>query len=565
VNPTIKQIKDTYKGDVQFSFVHNALPFHKDAHLAAMALVAAQNQGKFWEMHDKLFANQKALKRPELEKYGAELGLDMEKFKADLGNKEISAFVDQNRAMSNAVGATGTPAFFINGNALKGAQPFPKFKEVIDKEIAAADAAGKKGEAWLKERLKANNADLAKYYVDGVEPPKVAAPKPSSRPVDRTVYKVDVNNDTDPIKGNKDAAVTLAVFSEFQCPFCSRIKPTFDKVEETYGDKVRIVFKHNPLPFHKDAFKASEASMCAMEEGKFWEMHDKLFANMKALKVADLEKYAGELGLNPEKFKACLGSNKYKEKIEGDQDLASKVTARGTPNTFVNGRKLTGAKPFAEFKTVIDEEIKKAEARLAKGTSAKDLYAEIIKNGKVFQPLEDKVNAFDLGKGVIKGKKNAKIQIVEFSDFQCPFCSRVTAPLYAVKKHYGDQAVISFKNFPLSFHKQAMNAAEAFLCAGDQKKGWEMHDKMFAGQKELADDKYAVWAGELGLKVDPFKKCMDEDTHKALIQAEMAEGRKAGVRGTPSIYINGRKFSSPTGYNLKAFTSIIDKHILNVK
>ena len=110
-----------------------------------------------------------------------------------------------------------------------------------------------------------------------------------------------------------------------------------------------------------------------------------------------------------------------------------------------------------------------------------------------------------------------------------------------------------------------MPAAEAFLCAGAQGKGWEMHDKMFAAQKELADDKYAVWAGELGLKVDEFKKCMDTDKFKGQVEKEMAEGRKAGVRGTPSIYINGRKFSSPTGYNLKAFTSIIDKEILGAK
>ena len=379
VHRDLKPANVLFDGDkVKIVFKQNPLSFHKDAKPAAAASLAAHEQGKFWEMHDKLFANQKALKKADLEKYAGELGLDMEKYKAALGDKAIGDFVDQNRAMANAVGATGTPAFFINGTPLKGAQPFPKFKEAIDKEIAAADAAGKKGTAWLKERLKANNADLAKYYVDGVAPPKVAPPKPRQRPVDRTVYKVDVDNDVDPIKGNKDALVTVAVFSEFQCPFCSRIKPTLAKIEETYGDKVRFVFKHNPLPFHKEAFKAAEASMCAKDQGRFWEMHDRLFDDQEALTPTHLMDHAESLGLNMERFQRCLDTQTHMDKVERHMEQAAKVMARGTPNTFINGRKLAGAKPLEQFTSVIDEEFQKAKDLVSKGTAPGDLYREII-------------------------------------------------------------------------------------------------------------------------------------------------------------------------------------------
>ncbi|MGM0575692.1 MAG: DsbA family protein [Myxococcota bacterium] len=567
VNPTIDKVMKEYDS-VRLCFGHNALPFHKDAKLAAIASMAAHQQGKFWEMHDKLFENQRNLKRDDLVKYAEELELDVEKFKEALDDEKMAEFVENNRAVANATGATGTPGFFINGKVLKGAQPFPKFQEVIEAEVEAmGDEAGK--DAYTA-RTKENNKDLAAYIFEGKEPPKVADAKKKKkeqkpRPVDRTVYKVTVDEDADPILGNKDALVTLAVFSEFQCPFCKRVKPTLDKITEEYGDKVRFVFKHNPLPFHKQAMPASLAAACAQDQGKFWEMHDKLFENQRALGEDDLKKYAKELGLDVAKWQKCFDSEKYADKIEADQELAGKVTARGTPNTFVNGRKLTGAKPFDEFKQVIDEEIEKAEKLIEQNddVTAENVYEHVVKDGKVFEPLADKVNEFEIDEqSAIKGETDAKVRIVEFSDFECPFCARVGKPLEQVKEHYGDKAAIVFKHFPLSFHKQAMPASLASECAREQGKFWEFHDLAFANQKELGEENFFAWAKELDLKEDQFKKCFESKKYKDKIEANMAEGRKAGVRGTPTIYINGQKFTSPSGYNLNAFAKVIDKHIL---
>ncbi|MFT7578637.1 MAG: protein-disulfide isomerase [Myxococcota bacterium] len=560
VNPTIAQIKKEYGDQVQLQFMHNALPFHKQAKGAAIAAVAADQQGKFWEMHDKLFENQKKLTATDLRGYAEGLGLDMARYDKDIKDPALATFVDKNQAIANAVGARGTPSFFINGKSLRGAQPFAQFKTVIDAEIAEADKASQKGSSFWEGRTKVNNAALHSYIYGGKTPPKTA-PRPTPPP-DRTVYKVDIDEKNDAIKGSNDAPVTIVVFSEFQCPFCKKIMPTSAEIEKAYGDKVRTVFKHNPLPFHKDAMPASTAALCAKDQGKFWEMHDKLFENQRNLGGADLEKYATELGLEMAAWKTCFGSDKYKAQILADQELAGKVTARGTPNSFVNGRKLTGAKPFAEFKTVIDEELKKAEALVAKGTKASDVYAKVIANGKVFEPLEAKVNTFKLEGSPMKGKADAKIQIVEFSDFQCPFCSRVTKPLLDVKAHYGDDAVIAFKHFPLSFHKEAMPAAVASMCALDQGKFWEYHDQLFANQKALKDDNLKTYAKNIGLDEAKFSTCLSSDAHKAKVTADMAEARAAGVRGTPTLFINGRKFNSPSGYNVQAFTSVIDKYLL---
>ena len=157
------------------------------------------------------------------------------------------------------------------------------------------------------------------------------------------------------VKGKKDAAITIVEFSEFQCPFCSRVNPTIAQIQKEYGDKVRVVFKHNPLSFHKDAPLAAEAALAAAAQGKGWEMHDLMFKNQRALKRPELEKYAAEIGLNIAKFKADLDAGKYKAQVAADQKLAGELKARGTPHFFINGRRLAGAQPYPAFKALIDE------------------------------------------------------------------------------------------------------------------------------------------------------------------------------------------------------------------
>jgi len=557
VGPTLKEIKTTYGDKVKVTFLHQPLPFHPNARPAALAAEAARKQGKFWEMHDKLFANQQALSPADFEKYAGEIGLNVEQFKKDVGDPTLGAIVAQHQAIANAVGATGTPAFFINGKNLRGAQPVEEFKKLIDEEVTAA--AANKGEGYVKERLKTNNAALYSFVYEGKAAPKVEAPKPQ---VDKTVYKVSVDPAVDAIKGEPNALVTAVVFSEFQCPFCKKIEPTLQQLATDYAGKIRFVFKHSPLPFHKDAMPASNASLCAKEQGKFWEMHDKLFENQQALDAPSLEKYATEVGVDGAKWKKCFDASTYNAQILADQELGGKVTARGTPNVFINGRKLTGAKPVEEFKTVIDEEMKRAEAVVAKGIAADKVYDELIKDGKVFEPLEEKVNAFKLDASPTKGKKDAKIQIVEFSDFQCPFCSRVAAPLKDLEAKYGDKMSVTFKHFPLSFHKEAMPAAMASMCAHEQGKFWEYHDQLFANQKALATDNLKQYATTAGLDIAKYDACVASNKFQAQIDADMAEARDAQVRGTPTLFINGRKFNSNTGYNVEAFTSVIEKSIL---
>ena len=124
-----------------------------------------------------------------------------------------------------------------------------------------------------------------------------------------------------------------------------------------YGDKVRLVFRHYPLPFHPHAQKAAEASLCADDQGKFWQMHDALFDHQQALEPEQLKVYAKELGLDPAKFDACLDSGQKAAQVEKDKEAGSKAGVNGTPAFFINGLQLSGAQPQEEFEALIDQEL----------------------------------------------------------------------------------------------------------------------------------------------------------------------------------------------------------------
>lgn len=186
-------------------------------------------------------------------------------------------------------------------------------------------------------------------------------------------YKVDYKLEpvrvevaaTGPSKGSASAPVTIVEFSDFQCPFCSRLTPTIAEVEKKYGDKVRVVFRQFPLSFHQNAQKAAEASLCALDQGKFWEMHDAMFANQNNLAVDQLKAKAAELGMKADTFNKCIDSGEKAAAIQADQKAGSAAGVTGTPAMFVNGRFINGAVPIDQITPVIDDELRRASSKTA--------------------------------------------------------------------------------------------------------------------------------------------------------------------------------------------------------
>ena len=345
--PTVRQLLDKYGKDVSLVWMNQPLPFHEHAMDAATAFQAAARQSpdKAWALHDKMYENNTALARADIEKYAEGAGLNMARFKKDWDDPKIKSEVDEDSKTGTAAGANGTPTFFINGNQLVGAQEASAFEAIIDAQIKKADALLKKGTP-----LKDVYDKLSQEAVNAAPAAAQAAPQPD--------VKQDVKVGDAPVLGPASAKVTLVAFSDFQCPFCGRAAPTIKQLEDDYKGKIRVAFKQLPLPFHDHAHLAAEAALAANEQGKFWQYHDKLFANQQALDRPSLEKYAADLGLDMGKFRAALDSGKFKERVDRESKEGAAVGATGTPTFFINGRKLVGAQPIDQFKSVIDAELK---------------------------------------------------------------------------------------------------------------------------------------------------------------------------------------------------------------
>lgn len=248
--------------------------------------------------------------------------------------------------------------------------------KTVDELIAAEGAGGEPTaveiEAWFKD----NQARVGGRTLDQVRPQiadllrnqrrKDASDKLEQRlrserkvAVKFEPHRLQFANEGAPTKGKKDVPVTLVEFSDFQCPYCQAVAPVLHQVAEKYGDKVQIIYRQFPIPsLHPFALKAAEASLCANEQGKFWEMHDAMFADQNKLAVSDLKKTAGQLGMDQKKFDKCLDTGRYVEQVQNDQKEGQKAGINGTPAMFINGTYVEGGSvPYATLASLIDKEL----------------------------------------------------------------------------------------------------------------------------------------------------------------------------------------------------------------
>ncbi|HWE24059.1 MAG TPA: thioredoxin domain-containing protein, partial [Myxococcales bacterium] len=404
--------------------------------------------------------------------------------------------------------------------------------------------------------------------------PRTAAQQPALPPGSDIVYKVALGSA--PVKGDPEAKVTIVEFSDFQCPFCGRAIPVLKQVESRYGKDVRIAFKHNPLPMHPDAPYAARAAIAAGKQGKFWQMHDKLFeANIalaqtpNGLKPEAIDAMARELELDLERFHRDVDSQEAKDQVEADQAQARSLGASGTPYFYVNGQRIAGAQQFEQFKLVIDSAMKRADAALARGVPRNELYEALVKDGQSGPPAPPPQQAapaaqahhVDIGAdSPWTGAKNAKVTIVEFSDFQCPFCLRAEPTIQKILETYKGNVKLVWRNQPLPFHQNALPAAKAAMAAHKQGKFWEMHKLMFAHQQELSEAKYEEWAKQIGLDMNRWRKDKESPELAAAIAADSRYGTQMGADGTPAFFINGRLVSGALPF--ETFKPMIDEEIV---
>ena len=575
VQPTLNELREKYGDRIRIVWRDNPLPFHKEAKLAAQAAREARRQGgdaKFWAMHDTLFDNQRALKRDDLVRYAGYVGLNLKAFGRALDRDRHRGPIERDQELAAKLGARGTPGFFINGRFLSGAQPLARFVEVIEDEIAITDKMLRDGVAPKKLY-----ATLIKGGLEKADKPPAKARK---RPDPEAVYKIPVGPAA--TWGPATAPVTIVEFADFQCPFSMRVQATLRQVRDRYGPKVRLVYRHNALPFHKDARLAAQASEEAHRQGRFWEYHDRLFDNQRALKRDDLARYAEELGLDMRAFHRALDAETHGGRVDADQKLTSSVGASGTPSFFINGRLLRGAQPFDAFVTMIDAELAKAEKKIADGVPRKRLYERIIEKGATApqliegegeaaaaRPAADHVYELELARRApSKGRRRAPVVIQVFSDFQCPFCQRVRPTLDKLMREHRRDVRLVWRHYPLPFHSEAFKAAEAAHEVFEQKGKkafWRYHNLLFDNQRSLEREDLERYARRIGgIDMRRFRKALDTDKHRARVLEDMDAVKKAGARiGTPSFFINGRLLQGAQPY--EAFEEAVERALKEAK
>lgn len=207
----------------------------------------------------------------------------------------------------------------------------------------------------------------------------------------------------------------------------------------------------------------------------------------------------------------------------------------------------------------IDEIERTQKEIIAKLDAVAQNQEKILKFFQPRQPADDtKVHNIPVGSSPVKGDRNAPVNIVEFSDFQCPYCAQLQPTLKEILKAYPGKVNLVFKHFPLSFHAQARNAVKASLAAAEQGKFWEMHDLIFENYKSLTEERFREFAEKLGLDTGKFTSDYSSTRFEKQIQDDMSVAQTVGVRGTPTLFINGRKM---TGRSIDDFKGMIEEAI----
>lgn len=511
---------------------------HPQAAAAANAARCAGEIGPeaYWSMHDRLFESAAEWSHDEANavflNYAEDLGFGGEDFAACLEENRHAEAVDADLALGQSRGVSSTPTFFLNDQPVIGAYPLDYFNQAI-----AAIGAG--------ETLEAQ--------------PEAEPTGPIVKPTPATI----ILDDSAAERGDPDAAVTIVEYTDYQCPFCLRHSAeTLPRMlaEMVETGRVRYVIKDFPLDsIHPEARSAAVAARCAGDQDAYWEMHDELFARQgewSGLGAAAADVFtsiATELSLDSAAFTDCLAGSQYDAVVQENQNEGIALGVTGTPAFFINGFPISGAQPYELFEYAVGLA---EEGTLADAYTAPEPEQQPTPSG----PVEvNSDGAYSIGDPA------APVTIVEFTDFQCPFCSRhAVETLPQIKRDYVDTGKVRyvFMDFPLSsIHPQAQLTAEAARCAGDQNQFVAMHDLLFvrqgewAGREDIADVLMG-YARELGLDESAFSECLTSGVHEAAVLADLEEGVRVGVDGTPAFFINGVFVSGAQPY--EAFQEVID-------
>jgi len=389
-------------------------------------------------------------------------------------------------------------------------------------------------------------------------------------------------------RGAPDAPIVMVEYSDFQCPFCSRYfvqtEPSIDESFVRTG-QVRVVFHDLPLvSLHPQAPGAHTASLCVAEQGsaaRYWDMHAELFRSVEEWAgnpdpLPIFARLAEQVGAEMTAYQACMDAGELTPLVDARVNEGMDRGVTGTPTfQFIRAEDeaaflLVGAQPYEQFETMVT-------TLLAGGTPA-------VAQEAAPQPEEQGIPFWATAEGLapdpdrpgytvagdeVRGSEDAPLTIIEYTDFQCPYCKRhmdETQP--TLDEQYVDTGKVRwvFKHFPLNIHPQAPAAGVAAECASEQGQFWEMHHKLFAapGDWSINDPNpiFAGYAEELGLDATAYRACLEDPAMAARVQSDLDDGAPY-VQGTPTfIILRGQEGSIvPGALPVDSFVQILDEEL----
>ena len=549
---TLLELREKYDPEqLRIVFKHLPLEFHEHAvPAAAVGQVVQLESGPdgFLKFAKEAFANQDQLTLDNLARWAEHAGVDRETYNNKVSDPTLLERIISDVQVAGRLGVEATPTFFVNGRIIGGAQPIEVFQSVITDELSAMQGPDA---TWAKRYQARIAKNMGQSLVEALL---------EEDPHD---YKVPIEGS--PTTGPATAPVTIVEFSDYQCPFCKRAESTVERVEKNYGDRVRLVFKHLPLPFHELARPAALLAAAVQSkkgDAAFFSISRDLFSKSPELGRSTLIELGTKHGLDKDEVIAAIEGEDEQavKRLQADAQLADDVVARGTPHFFINGKRLSGARPYEHFSALIDYEIKRAQALLGQGVPAQEIYGRLQRDARSpGAPKKLEVEVPIEGRPV-RGPSSAKIAVHVFSDFECPYCRLAEQNIAQLEQQFPNQLKIVWHNFPLPFHERALPLARAAQYAFEKKGSsafWAVHDEIFAldeDQARLSAEDLKDVFFKLGLDARQLSDVMETEQNDDRVLADQALADSVGIRGTPAFIIGGYLVTGakPTSYLARA-------------